>query len=547
MKQTLKLLTISLCALTVLAISKAPAVHAADTNFADGITVDSKLDTTDLTLGDGNCDDGSGNCTLRAAIEESNNNADATVIKFNLTGPADYTVNGQSGHTISPSAPLPTLDETVTIDGYTQPGSEVNTNSIGQPFNATVLVHIDGSVMTGGLSVGLYVKSNNTIIRGVSVTRVLGGILIEEVSNAVVEGSLVGIRPDGAALGNRQAGVLMVDTNNTRVGGPNSGSRNVLAYNDTDGAGAGSSVATQPSGFSTANNNLVVQGNYIGTGLDGKVDSANKSKNAGGIVLQGAGDTSLIGGSQPSEANIIAGNVGFGVGILSYTLSGFGAGIMPQRNAIIGNRIYDSMPRDLTPNGPNLPGIGIDLAQMDDSSNPPDGPDSFINIGLTLNDPGDSDTGPNNYMNFPTLNSVTQQNDTVTVNFNLDSADSPVGQYRVELFANDVIDETGYGEGQSFLGALTVSNANNQQGTLQLPAGSSIVGKSISATTTAVDPTTQSGFGATSEFAKNVTALDSKASTLATTGANVGLLMIVATCIMCITGVIIVQIRLSKS
>ncbi len=532
--------------MVVVFVGVGSSVHAADTNLSDGITVDSKLDTGDLTLGDGECNDGAGNCTLRAAIEEANNDPDSSTIRFNLTGTADYTVNGQNGYTINPATPLPVISETVTIDGYTQPNSSANTNSIGQPFNGVVLVRIDGTGMTG-LQLGLHLKADNTNVRGVSLTQLLGGIVIEDADNVVLEGSLIGITPDGQGLGNTTAGVLLIDTNNTRIGGSSLASRNVLSFNDTGGSGGGTSIATQPSGPVTANTNMVVQGNYIGTGLDGKVDLANQSKNAGGVVIQGAGDTSLIGGTQPNQSNIIVGNRGFGVAILSYTLSGLGMGIVPQKNAIIGNKIYDNIPRDLSPGGPNLNGLGIDLAQLDDSSNPPDGPDSFTNIGVTLNDTGDVDTGPNNYINFPVLNSVTQKDGKATVNFSLDAADSPTNQYRVELFANDTGDETGYGEGQTFLGAFTVSNGNNQQSTVTLPAGLSIVGKSISATTTAVDASTQSGFGATSEFAKFVTATNSAENNLASTGQNVGLLTMMSFSAICIMGSVVLQRRLSKN
>ena len=40
--------------------------------YAASLTVDSVLDSSDASAGDGSCDDGSGNCTLRAAIEEAN-------------------------------------------------------------------------------------------------------------------------------------------------------------------------------------------------------------------------------------------------------------------------------------------------------------------------------------------------------------------------------------------------------------------------------------------------------------------------------------------
>ena len=46
---------------------------------AAAITVDSTADAVDANPGDGVCDDGTGNCTLRAAIEQANS-GDAIVI-----------------------------------------------------------------------------------------------------------------------------------------------------------------------------------------------------------------------------------------------------------------------------------------------------------------------------------------------------------------------------------------------------------------------------------------------------------------------------------
>jgi uncharacterized repeat protein (TIGR01451 family) len=54
-----------------LALSALP-IYASDIDFTDGITVDSMLDAVDTSVGDSQCDDGAGNCTLRAAVMEAN-------------------------------------------------------------------------------------------------------------------------------------------------------------------------------------------------------------------------------------------------------------------------------------------------------------------------------------------------------------------------------------------------------------------------------------------------------------------------------------------
>lgn len=546
MKQTLKLLTISALTAGLFMLVKAPSVHAADNNLTDGITVDSKLDTGDAAIGDGICDDGNGNCTLRAAMQEANDDPDVSTIRFNLSGASDFTVHGQNGYTFSPATALPDVNTSMVIDGYSQTGASVNTGLIGSPFNGKVLIQIDGANVSG-LNLGLHVINSTTTVKGLSIVHTLGAIIVEQGSDGtVIEGNLLGLSPNGAAEGNEQAGIIVMDSDNVTIGGATASARNVISYNDTAGFGGGSSIATQPSGPSSQISNLIIKGNYLGTSLNGKADASEKSKNAAGITLQGVASNSTIGGVQAQEANIIDGTRGGGVILANYSLSALNFVLNPEKVSILGNKIINTSARDLSPGGPNFIGLGIELGELDDSSNPPDGPDSF-DFGVNLNDLGDVDTGPNNYINFPVLGSVVQKDDKATVNFSLDAADSPVNQYRVELFANDTANESGYGEGQVFLGAFTVSNGNNQQSVVTLPAGLNIVGRSISATTTAVDSTTQSGFGATSEFAKNVTAADSAASTLAQTGTNVSLLSLIGLGLTLVTGAIMLQRKFSRN
>jgi CSLREA domain-containing protein len=57
--------------------------------FAASFTVNTQSDTHDINPGDGQCDDGNGNCSLRAAIEESNNRWFG---RFSLTPPVIITL-----------------------------------------------------------------------------------------------------------------------------------------------------------------------------------------------------------------------------------------------------------------------------------------------------------------------------------------------------------------------------------------------------------------------------------------------------------------------
>ena len=61
-----------------------------------------------------------GPCSLRGAIDVANANAGPDVIAF--------AIPGAGPHTLAPTTPLPVVTDTVTIDGYSQAGSAVNTD-----------------------------------------------------------------------------------------------------------------------------------------------------------------------------------------------------------------------------------------------------------------------------------------------------------------------------------------------------------------------------------------------------------------------------------
>lgn len=108
-------------------------------------TVDSVIDAADNNIGDGICDDGDGNCTLRAAIQEANSNAGADDI--------DFTIPGAGVHTIELLSELPPLTEEVHIDGASQPGvscGDLMPDAIPATSNTphNLLIEINGSALT---------------------------------------------------------------------------------------------------------------------------------------------------------------------------------------------------------------------------------------------------------------------------------------------------------------------------------------------------------------------------------------------------------------
>ncbi|MBA3650959.1 MAG: hypothetical protein H0W66_05645, partial [Chthoniobacterales bacterium] len=111
--------------------------------------------------------------------------------------------------------------------------------------------------------------------------------------------------------------------------------------------------------------------------------------------------------------------------------------------------------------------------------------------GVSLNDLGDGDSGPNNLQNFPRVATVTATGGNVAISGFLNSR--PNTAYRIEFFANDVADPSGFGEGQTFLGSadVTTDGVGNNAFDVSFP----FAGLVNVVTATATDPD-----GNTSEF-----------------------------------------------
>ena len=97
----------------------------------------------------------SGVGSLRQAIIDANTASGADLINFNIPGSGVRTINLMS--------PLPSITEALTIDGYSQPGSSVNTLAIGD--NAVLLIELNGANAGGG---GFDIKAPTTL-RGLVV------------------------------------------------------------------------------------------------------------------------------------------------------------------------------------------------------------------------------------------------------------------------------------------------------------------------------------------------------------------------------------------
>src|SRR5262245_27348494 len=115
--------------------------------------------------------------------------------------------------------------------------------------------------------------------------------------------------------------------------------------------------------------------------------------------------------------------------------------------------------------------------------------------GFTLNDALDADAGPNGLQNFPVIISSTP-GATTTIFGRFHS--KPNTSYTLDFYASAAADPSGFGEGQRYLGAATVTtdaNGDVHYFTVVV-SGATAAGEVISATATDPD-------GNTSEFSGN--------------------------------------------
>jgi Ca2+-binding RTX toxin-like protein len=265
--------------------------------------------------------------------------------------------------------------------------------------------------------------------------------------NNFVQGNFIGTDITGTAkLGNGASGVVVFAGNGpigvNTIGGTTAAERNVISGNGNDGVAISSA------------SNTIIQGNFIGTDVNG---TGNLGNGGYGVTLSTASNNT-VGGTNAGQGNVIAFNGSTfkssgGVGVLAGT-----------GNTILGNSIFSNTGGD--PSFSN-PGLGINLFSNGETA------------GVTPNDTGDADTGPNNLQNFPVITGVAGS----VISATLNSLPSTV--FRIEFFANDAADPSGFGEGQTFLGSTDkATDVNGDTGTFTLTSPVSIAGKFISATAT---------------------------------------------------------------
>lgn len=211
-----------------------------------------------------------------------------------------------------------------------------------------------------------------------------------------------------------------------------------------------------------------VEGNFVGTDRTRTLNLGNQI----GISLEACTGTKL-GGTEDGAANTIAFSRLDGVAVMDDSRNPAPV----QGNSIRGNSIGR--------NG----GLGINLVPY--PLEPAPWCDWCAPV-VTLNDPGDADTGPNGLQNYPVIVSATTSSASAKITGTLNSA--PNASYILDFYANDTCHESGHGEGDRYLGATSVTTDGNGDASFSVVLPGSVpVGSTITATAT--DPA-----GNTSEF-----------------------------------------------
>lgn len=309
-------------------------------------------------------------------------------------------------------------------------------------------------------------------------------------SNLIVN-NLIGLSPDGLRnLPNQGHGVdFNYAASRNIVGGTASNERNVLSGNIENGAEISH-------GSSTTDNRIV--GNFIGTDVSGNAGPSFAANLGYGISIHDRVINNLISG------NVIGNNRKGGVefdefgaccmsgNVLEGNRIGIGIDGGVIGNLVAGVRIVGSRSRIGPDNIIAYNPVGIQVEGETSDRNTFTENSIFGNTGLGIdlaplgqvnaNDPGDADTGANQQLNFPVLESASLT----------EVSGTACAGCRVELF---VADEAVFqpGEGKTFAGAAIAE----LDGTFTVQAVGLVYGNYLTATAT-------DGEGNTSEFSENI-------------------------------------------
>lgn len=242
----------------------------------------------------------SGAGSLRQAITDANGNAGPDDIAFNIPGAGP--------HTITLLSILPQITSPVTIDGYTQPGSSVNTLPVGN--NAVLRVVITGDLLMGH-ALHLVAGTGGSTIRGLVINGNFIGsgangamIRIEQSDGNAVTGNFFGTDATGTTPVPSGNGVQIINGSTNTIGGTTPAVRNLISGGTVNRIEIQAQFAAVGPQVAVGN---VIQGNYVGSNPAG---TALVGEGSSGVFISGNGGVSntVVGGTAAGAGNLITGN-----------------------------------------------------------------------------------------------------------------------------------------------------------------------------------------------------------------------------------------------
>jgi len=369
------------------------------------------------------------------------------------------------------------------FSGNTNHGIDIGLSTEHTIRNNLVGTTSDGitQLANGGLGMQIYNDGQDTSGTTVNHNIFSGngdtGALIGSASNWTVQDNYFGLDIAGDPLGNTAYGFVAYGTGDFTIGGSGANQRNYISAN-----GSGGLHVYRDCSASSNTYNGEIFNNYIGTNPVGNIESGYGNQGPGIEVNEFYGGCVsvyrvLIGGDNAGEANIIAGNTEQGL-LIHQSINSDVFSITNLVNSIFGNGQFGT---DIASDSDGDNGIAdVDL-----------GPNPINNNLLSYPTNGLA----NNYLNHPTLNSVSAVGNDITVNydFQANQADestlfqTDVVGYRLDFYLNDAGQDgvyAGYSQGKTHVGSFVVNGSETNASHVFTSPVTPTTGQVVTATAT---------------------------------------------------------------
>ncbi len=265
--------------------------------------VNTTSDDPDINPGDGICRTAQNNCSLRAAIRESNARSGPDTIHFNIPGGGVKTIQLYGN--------LQTLNDATgatTIDGYTQPTASPNTDALAS--NAQLKIQVRGRGPNNSDWDGITITSANNVVKGIAFFNLKRSFWITGAGaqNNTIVGNFIGTDAAGTfgyadtVLADAFGVSIQSGARSNRIGAAALADRNIISGN------ARSGVAVW---HETTRENFI-QNNIVGLNPGGAGGLPNRKH---GLDVNYGSYSNVFGGSGAGERNVLSGNSDTGIEI----------------------------------------------------------------------------------------------------------------------------------------------------------------------------------------------------------------------------------------